>query len=211
MGILDPQQIQALFKGTFLATPFAIQGKLFRIKAFMGINMLRFNNYLGTGVNPVTGVITGENNNSAFALAKREHFHAVYYGIKNKKEALSHLCNLHNIGPHEVAYFFDDVLDFSIAELCGLRIMVNRECNPLLVKLALEHNFVDYLTVADGSHNAIREAAELLIGLSGRYDDTMLHRVRFSEEYQEYLDERNKPGPLFYTIIASKITELSAQ
>jgi len=237
MNIIDPEQIKNTFHGSFLAEPLEIQAKLFKVKAFvfdwdgvfnngakdevgsspfneidsMGTNMLRFNYYLRKGQNPVTAVVSGEKNNAAFVLAKREHFHAVYYNIRNKKDSFLHLCTAHDIQPHEVAYFFDDVLDLPIAELCGLRIMISRECNPLLLDLVERYNLADYITAADGGHNGLREAIELLMGLSERYDDTIMERVRYSEHYQQYIQSRNIPVPAFYTATDSKITEQQPQ
>ncbi|MFI5195445.1 MAG: hypothetical protein ACHQD8_00010 [Chitinophagales bacterium] len=233
----DIGHIKSFFKGHFLALPAVIQEKLFGAKAFvfdwdgvfnsgvkdengsspfnevdaMGTNLLRFNHYLRTGSNPFTAIISGEMNKAAFTLAKREHFEAVYYCMKNKKEALSHLCATNNIFPEEVVYFFDDVLDLSIAEHCGLRIMVGRGANPLLLNLVQEKNLADYITAADGGNNGLREASELLMGLSGRYDDTIMERVHYTEHYRQYIVLRNTPEPSFYTTIGSKITAHSPQ
>jgi len=233
MNITDLNQIKGVFKGSFLAEPPALQEKLFKVKAYvfdwdgvfnngtkdvdgsspfnevdsMGVNMLRFNHYLRKNHNPVTAVITGEHNTAAFTLAKREHFHGVYYNMKNKKDALMHLCNAHHIEPLDVACFFDDILDLSIAEVCGLRIMVGCACNPLLLGLVHKNKLADYITAADGNNHALREAAELLIGLSGRYDDTIMQRVHYTEHYREYINARNIPVPVFYTLIDSKIAE----
>ncbi len=173
----------------------------------MGINMLRYNHYIRKGSNPIAGIITGEKNPVAFTFAKREHFHAVYHGIKNKKDALLHLCAAHDILPAEVAYFFDDITDLEVASMCGVRIMMGRKCNPMLLKLSIERNFTDYITANDGGNNAIREATELLKALSGRYEDTILQRASYSEHYRDYLNSRNIPSPAFYSIIDSKITE----
>jgi len=233
MNITDLNEIKGVFKGSFLAEPAALQDKLFNVKAYvfdwdgvfnngtkdvsgsspfneadsMGVNMLRFNHYLRKSHNPVTAVITGDYNTAAFTLAKREHFHGVYYNMKNKKDALMHLCHVHKIELHDVAYFFDDILDLSIAEVCGLRIMVSCACSPLLFGLVNKYKLADYVTAADGNNNALREAAELLIGLSGLYDDTIMQRVHYTEHYREYINARNTPVPVFYSLIDSKITE----
>lgn len=233
MSITDLNQIRGVFKGSFLVGPMALREKLFKVKAYvfdwdgvfnngtkdvsgsstfneadsMGVNMLRFNHYLRKSDNPVTAVITGEQNTGAFTLARREHFHDVYYNMKNKKEALLHLCDVHTIEPQEVAYFFDDILDLSVAEVCGLRIMVSCACSPLLLALVNKKTLADYITAADGNNHALREAAELLIGLSGLYDDTIMRRVHYTEHYRRYIKARNAQAPVFYTVVDSKITE----
>jgi 3-deoxy-D-manno-octulosonate 8-phosphate phosphatase (KDO 8-P phosphatase) len=235
MSVTDINRIAGAFTGTFLTEPAAIQQRLFKVKAYvfdwdgvfnngtkssdgsspfnevdsMGVNMLRFSHYLRRNVNPFTAVITGENNAAAFTLARREHFHGVYYNFKNKKDALAHICSQHGLEPHDIAYFFDDVLDLSIAEVCGLRIMMARPGSPLFQGLVERNRLADYITAADGGNNALREACELLIGLGGNYDDTIMQRVRYSERYSEYIQARNKPESAFYTLVDAQITEQS--
>ncbi len=223
--------IQDLFKGSFLTKPEVILEKMLKIKAFvfdwdgvfnngfkdaggsspfnevdsMGINMLRYNYFMRKGTNPVAAIISGEKNEASFTLAKREHFQGAYFKIKNKKEALHHLCNVHAIEPHEVAFFFDDILDLSIAELCGLRIMIGRDSNPMFTKLVKEKKLADYITSCNGGDNGIREAVELLIGLTGQYNNTIMHRVMWSDNYRDYITERDTLTTTFYTLIGSEI------
>jgi 3-deoxy-D-manno-octulosonate 8-phosphate phosphatase (KDO 8-P phosphatase) len=224
------------FKGTFIAPPEQIAGKLYGIKAFvfdwdgvfnagwkdeqgsspfnevdsMGTNMLRFNHYIRNGSNPVAAIITGERNKAALAFAQREHFQSVYCGIKFKADALKHLCIAHNLELHEVAFMFDDVLDFSAAALCGLRIMVNRACNPLLIDHALQNGLVDYLTEGDGAHYAVRETTELLTSLSGVFTETMNGRSSFTQQYQDYFYQRNAQQTLLYTVDKNQIIPIDS-
>jgi 3-deoxy-D-manno-octulosonate 8-phosphate phosphatase (KDO 8-P phosphatase) len=223
--IVNFTQITSLFKGKFIVDPAALQKKLSGIRAFvfdwdgvfnngiknengssafseidaMGTNLLRFNHYLLSKNNLFTAIISGEKNQLAFIFAKREHFSEVYYRIRNKAEALHHLCKFNDLQPHEVGFIFDDALDFSAAELCGLRIMVGRNCNPLLIDFAVRNNLVDYITYADGGNHAVRESVELLTALSGKYNETLQHRMDFSDDYNHYLQIRNLTEPLFYT------------
>ncbi len=225
--------ISGVFSGTFVTDAHTIAGTLPAIGAYifdwdgvfnngskgadgsspfnevdsMGINMLRYNHYMRHGSNPIAGIITGEKNPVAFTFAQREHLHGVYYGIKNKIDALMHLCEAHDIQPSEVAYFFDDITDLQVASMCGLRIMIGRAGTPMLHKLAQERRLADYITANDGGSNAIREATELLKALSGRYEDTIMQRAEYTEHYRDYLNSRNIPRPAFYTTIDGKITE----
>ena len=232
--MLYPRQAASHFKGTFLISPEELAERLHRIKAFvfdwdgvfnggqkdehgsspfnevdaMGTNLLRFNHHLRNNAQAVTAIITGENNKAAIAFARREHFHAVYCGIKYKATALEHLNKAYGILEGEVAFVFDDVLDFSVAAVCGVRIMVNRACNPLMIGWAKEQGYIDYLTAADGAHYALRESVELLTGISGHYEETIRERARFTERYQHYLRERNETEPQFFTVKDSVITDL---
>ena len=227
-------QTVAKFKGRFFSAPEALVARLQGIKAFvfdwdgvfnggvkdehgsspfneidsMGTNLLRFNYYLRGNTQAVTAIISGENNKAAITLANREHFDAVYCGIKHKAVALEHFCESHGIRDSEVAYMFDDVLDFSIAARCGLRIMVLRACNPLMIQWAEEKGYIDYLTAADGANYAVREMVELLTGISGRYEETMSERAEFTERYQQYLAQRNKATTRLFTVRDAIITTL---
>lgn len=212
------------FKGTFVSSAESIAEKLKDIKAFaydwdgvfnagfkdaegrspfseidaMGTNLLRFNTYLRLKNNPVMAIITGEHNKTAQTFAVRESVHAVYSGIKFKAQALSHFLVKHELKAKEVAFFFDDVLDLSVARECGLRFMVGRAANPLMTSFAVKNDMVDYLTENNGANGAVRECVELITGLSGIYEETMQHRIDFSETYQSYLKERNKIKTKFF-------------
>lgn len=217
--------IGSLFKGKFLTNAGTLQQKLQRVKAFlfdwdgvfndgekkengssafsevdaMATNLLRFNHYLRHQQVPLVAVLSGEKNVSAFTLAEREHFHAVYYKIKHKINALSHFCEAYELQHEEVAFFFDDVLDLSVAARVGLRIMTGRPANPLLLKYAEDHLLADYITANDGGRHGVREGIELLMGLTGQYNETLDHRIQFTAVYQDYLTQRDKAVPEFFT------------
>lgn len=222
-------EIQKIFEeigGAFVSSPSDIQSKLSQIKAFvydwdgvfnnaiknenksstfneadsMGTNLLRYTYYHQHGEMPKAALISGERNEMAFHFSLREHFDASYYKIPHKINALNHFCEKHNLGLHEVCYFFDDVLDLSIAEACGLRILINRKANPLFRRYVVGNNLADYITGHDSGNFAIREASEMLIGLSGLYDTIITERRTFSENYSAYFKARQAASTDFYTI-----------
>lgn len=228
-----PGQIAKFFKGTFLTEPDLIQQKLFHAKAFvfdwdgvfnegfkdehgsspfsevdsMGTNMLRYNYYLRNGKLPLAAIITGEKNKASFTFGKREHFDAVYYKMPNKKIAFEHFCTTHSLDPSEIVWIFDDILDLAIAKRCGLRLMISRESNPLLLDFVKKEKLADYITFSTSGKHALREAAELLLGLSGKFDETIIGRSEFTDHYMQYLSMRNKPETVFYTHIDYVVTE----
>ncbi len=176
----------------------------------MGTNLVRFNHYLLNGQLPNTAIISGEKNEMAFYFCNREHFSASYYKIPNKTVALTHFCLTHQIKEHEVCYMFDDVLDLSIAAICGLRILINRKANPLFTNYVIKNNLADYVTAHESGNFAVREACELIMGLSGTYDSIMEHRTAYTPAYAKYINERQLVDTVFFTnkdgIIASEIT-----
>ena len=166
----------------------------------MGTNLLRFSYFLKNGKMPLTAVISGEKNESAFYFCKREGFDYSFFKTPHKTDALKFICEKENLLPNQVAYFFDDVLDLSIAEVCGLRILINRKSNPLLVDYCIKNQLVDYLTASEGGAYAIREATELLIGLSGNFDQTLHERIQNTDTYQKYIAQRRSVKTQFFTV-----------
>lgn len=227
----DFKEIEKIFKGKFLTPAANIQAKLEKIKAYifdwdgvfnngqkderntslfneidaMGINMLRFNHYKRKGAMPLFGIITGERNSAAHTFSDREHIDFVYYKIKHKSTALEHLCKKHTIKPEEILYVFDDVLDLDVAAKVGLRMMIARPANPLVIKYAENRKLMDYLTANDGSNHALREVTELLIGLTGRYDETLSDRIAYNDTYRKYITSRNNIPTEYYTVEGDNI------
>jgi 3-deoxy-D-manno-octulosonate 8-phosphate phosphatase (KDO 8-P phosphatase) len=219
-------QITKLFHGRFLTPVNEIQAKFEKIKAYifdwdgvfnngqkderntslfneidaMGINMLRFNHFQRKGNMPPIGIITGEKNSAAHTLAEREHMDFVYYKIKHKSTALEHLCEKHNISPEEVLFVFDDILDLDVAAKVGVRMMVSRPANPLVIKYAEDRKLIDYLTACDSNNHAVREIVELLMGLTGRYEETLNDRIAYNDTYRKFITLRNTLPTDYYTI-----------
>lgn len=166
----------------------------------MGTNLLRFGWWLADGALPLVVVVSGERNLRSFELAKREHYHAAYFRVKHKIEALQHLMATHQLQPHEVAFFFDDALDLSLAEQCGVRIMVRHRGNPLFKKYVVENGLVDYITGSEGHQFAVREGCELLLGLRQIHDQTIAERTRYQPHYAQYLGQRQALETQYFTV-----------
>lgn len=165
-------------------------GSIFSEVDAMGSNLLRFTLWKRSGSLPITAVVTGENNPPAQALAQREHFHELYFLSKNKAAVLKAFCAKHNLSPDEVLFFFDDVLDIEMARQSGLRIMIGRTASPMLKSYAKENNVADYISAHDGGHHGVREGCELIIGLTGKFDEVVKDRSTFNESYKTYLAAR---------------------
>ena len=165
----------------------------------MGANLLRYSTYLRHGEMPFVALMSGATNNLSFQYGKREHVHEVYYNVKNKGLAFDHFIKLRGLEPGAVAFFFDDVLDLSLAASCGLRIMISRKANPLFSDYVMQNNLADYMTANPGGSFGVREACEMLMGVNGNYDEVITARSTFSESYASYLRERENINPDFYT------------
>jgi 3-deoxy-D-manno-octulosonate 8-phosphate phosphatase (KDO 8-P phosphatase) len=165
----------------------------------MGLNLLRFAYWLRYDKLPYVAIITGEPNQAAQMLARREHLHAVYFKMKDKREALAHLTYNNQLTNEQVAYTFDDVLDLSLAAEAGLCMLVRRAASPMLEQYVRAHNLGDYITANEGGHHAVREVCELLMGLDDVFDAVVTERAAFSPRYQAYLYERNQVATHYYT------------
>ena len=224
------KEITKLFEkqgGEFISSPSFIQEKLKGIKAFifdwdgvfnsgtkgegisstyteadsMGTNLLRFGYWLDNNKNlPIMAIITGENNQSAKKLAQREHFQQIYFKIPDKAIALQYLLNTYNLKEKDVAFCFDDVLDFPIAKRCGLKFMIRRNASPLFKQYAIENKLCDYITSQEGGNHAVREISDLILGLTKQINTVIKERTDFSELYTSYLKQRNIPITEMFTV-----------
>lgn len=164
----------------------------------MGTNLLRFSRWQHTGEMPLVAVMSGERNTLSFQLTNREHFHQGYFHVKDKMHAFRHFVDRHDLDPREIAFVFDDVLDLGLAEAAGLRILVRHKGAPLFHRYVLDHQLADYVT--GQSQYAIREACELIVGVTGNYNHVVQGRSVFSDEYKRYLAERQSVDTEYFTL-----------
>jgi 3-deoxy-D-manno-octulosonate 8-phosphate phosphatase (KDO 8-P phosphatase) len=162
----------------------------------MGTNLLRFGLWTrDDGRLPFVGILTGQDNPAAVELARRERFQAVYRGFLDKGAALEDLSRRHGIRPDEICFLFDDVLDLGVAGRCGLRILVRNGAAPLLGRYVGAERLAEYVTGREGGAHAVRESAELLLGLAGLYDGLVRERAVHGDAYRRYLALRNAGEP----------------
>ena len=158
----------------------------------MGTNMLRYGLWRRDGSLPIAAIITGADNPTAESFAKREHFHAVFRGISNKRVAISRLCDLYKLERSQIACVFDDINDLGMAAECGARFLVRRAASPLLQDFVARNNICDYITASEGDRFAVRECTELMLGFMGVFDDVVHSRSLHDEDYGRYFSERQE-------------------
>ena len=170
----------------------------------MGTNLLRFGFWLHHGYQlPAVAIVTGVTNDMADSLVRREHFHACYSQAKNKVEVLAHFLDQHSLQPQQVAFFFDDALDLSVAEVAGVRIMIRRNANPLFTDYVIRNGYADYVTGNQSGQFAVREGCELMLGLLGQFDTVMDERLRYRPVYDNYYQQRQAVEPAYWTVGAT--------
>ncbi|HYG14716.1 MAG TPA: phosphatase [Bacteroidia bacterium] len=175
----------------------------------MGINLTRYDYYLRNGELPLAIVLSGEENPTAVEYTNRENFTALYFKMKNKGEALEHICKTFGVEPSQVAWFFDDVLDLALAKVCGARFYLARPSQPMTTKFALDNGMVDYISGHDGSQHGLRECCELIMSLNGNFDTILSNRLSFAPNYAEYFAKRLEVKPRKFSKHGDGIVEVA--
>jgi 3-deoxy-D-manno-octulosonate 8-phosphate phosphatase (KDO 8-P phosphatase) len=157
----------------------------------MGTNLLRYALWREHRAQPpVAALITGAENPSARGFALREHFHAIYYGWRNKTQAIEALCRTQRVSSENLICIFDDVNDLGMGFACGIRIFVQRTASPLLRDYVVSQGLCDYVTALPPERHAVREACELLLGLLGAFETVVASRVAWDADYAAYFAAR---------------------
>ena len=212
--------------GVFITPPFVLAQKLKNIKAIlfdwdgvfnegnkgggnhsgfseidsMGTNMLRFSTWLKQQKSmPISAIVTGANNEVSLDFAAREHFDKVYFGVADKKLALKHLIEDCGLKKEEIAFFYDDILDLSIAKEVGVRIFVRSDAKVAFSEYVQHNQLTDYITAFSGDQHGVREACEMLMELNFNYVECIEERVAFSDTYTQFLEDRNNRFTVYYT------------
>ena len=165
----------------------------------MGLNILRFGYTLKTGKLLLAGIISGENNPSTEKFVKREHLNFKCLGFKNKIEGLTEVMKEFSLKQEEIAFVFDDILDLTVAEKCGLRFQISRKAAPMFCNYVKDNKLADYITFSVGEEFAVREIAELLLSALNIYPTAVKSRIDFDEKYSKYITERNSINPVTYS------------
>ncbi|HLF34168.1 MAG TPA: hypothetical protein VI583_08020 [Cyclobacteriaceae bacterium] len=174
-------------------------GSLFSESDSMGVNLLRFNYFLIHNRHLRTFIITGLHNKSAVSYVEREHFDGIFLNYKNKEIALDIITGEYGIARHEAAFIFDDVLDLGIARTAILSFFVKRKASPLTTEFVLNNKLCDYVTGMEGGDFAVREVCELLMGLSGKFNETLEKRIQFTGSYAGFYEARQQVTTKVFT------------
>ncbi len=172
------------FKGDGVYSPFSEVDS-------MGLNMLRFGYHMLSGNILLAGIISGMDNKNTEMFVRREHLDFKCLGFKDKNEGFKIVLKEFGVQPHEVAFVYDDILDLTVAEQCGLRFQVRHDAAPMFTHYVKTNLLADYVTAQIGERHAVREVMELMLAAIGKYDATVDSRTHFDAAYAEYIDKRN--------------------
>lgn len=124
--------------------------KAFHVKDGQGIALLR-----KAGVK--TAIITARHSEIVINRAKELSIDEVLQSVKNKRDALSLLCEKYGILPEETAYIGDDIGDLEAMSFAGVA-MCPSDAVPAVLEAAAEH-----IMPSCGGEGAVRDAAEWII------------------------------------------------
>jgi 3-deoxy-D-manno-octulosonate 8-phosphate phosphatase (KDO 8-P phosphatase) len=172
------------FKGDGVYSPFSEVDS-------MGLNMLRFGYQMLTGNILLAGIISGMDNKNTELFVRREHLDFKCLGFKDKNEGFKIVLRDFDVKPDEVAFVYDDILDLTVAEQCGLRFQVRHDAAPMFANYVKNNHLADYVTAQVGERHAVREVMELLLAAIDKYDATVDSRTHFDSQYAEYIGKRN--------------------
>ena len=128
--------------------------KKINFKDIMGVSML-----IKAGID--FAIISGEKSNILNYFKDKFNLIEIHGGIRQKGIVLYEIMEKYNLKPNQVLYIGDDINDIAAMELVDYRI-APKNVNPVL-------NFkVDNLQITDayGGDGAIREIADILVGLN---------------------------------------------
>lgn len=201
--------------GQFLTSSFNIKSKLESIKAFVfdwdgvfndgskngaisshsdidlnGLKLLTYAYYMHFGNHPELALITTNNSDMLGDFAKEENISLLNVDDESSKDqAFLNFCNEKGISPGQVAFVYDDVFDLSIANGAGLKFMVGRLANPLLINYVEHNHLADYISASQGNEHALREITELLSGLLADYSELLSNIVTRDKHYLEFISK----------------------
>jgi 3-deoxy-D-manno-octulosonate 8-phosphate phosphatase (KDO 8-P phosphatase) len=129
------------------------ESKAFDVRDGHGIKMLG-----GAGIE--TAIISGRSCPSVNKRAADLGIKAAVQGVRDKVPILEKLLSERGLEPVEAAFVGDDVVDLPVMNRVGLAIAV-ADASEYLFDAA------HYVTLAPGGRGAVREVAELILGVQG--------------------------------------------
>jgi 3-deoxy-D-manno-octulosonate 8-phosphate phosphatase (KDO 8-P phosphatase) len=129
------------------------ESKAFDVRDGHGIKMLR-----QAGIE--TAIISGRNRPLVDKRASDLGIKEVFQGVRDKVPSLQKLLSANRLQPEQAAFVGDDVVDLPVMNRVGFAVAVAD---------ASEHLFdaAHYITLAPGGRGAVREVAELILGVQG--------------------------------------------
>jgi len=144
-----------LTDGRIIVDDRGVETKQFHVRDGQGITLL-----MRAGIE--VGFITARSSRSVRHRAKELGVHLIRERVRDKLAAYSEIKRSRSLGDEQIAYMGDDILDLSSVRQAGLGFTVADAWDELRLE-------ADFVTTAEGGRGAVREVAELLLKVQGKW------------------------------------------
>ena len=134
-----------------------------------GQEVTRFDVQDGHGINLLhqagirVGLLTGRASRAVAVRAERLSIKLVYQNVTDKRRGYETVKADTGLDDRQIAYVGDDMQDLPVLRRVAFAVAVSNAWDGLKAH-------VDYVTTREGGHGAVREVAELLLRLTGKWD-----------------------------------------
>ncbi len=156
----------------------------------MAVNLLRYAFWRMKGQLIPCFIITGQQNKTAIEFAIRERFQAVMPGVKYKRKALRYIAKHYGFKEANAMFFFDDVLDFSIAEVVDLGIQISHGFDSPMDAYVAKKEMAVLKSDLAGGQQGLRSVIEYLLTEMNCFEDVIEARSNFIPDYDAYWQTR---------------------
>jgi 3-deoxy-D-manno-octulosonate 8-phosphate phosphatase (KDO 8-P phosphatase) len=167
-----------LTDGTLSLSDEGVETKHFNVRDWTGIAFLE-----RAGIR--TAIVSGRASNAVELRARETGVTEVHLGAKDKLPVVRELMQRLALGPEEVAYIGDDVLDIPVARAVGFSVAVADAHEELKAHC-------DLVTKSPGGKGAVRELAEVILKTQDKWN-TIMKRYLGTEDARI---ARPSPRPL---------------
>ena len=132
------------------------ESKAFDVRDGHGLKMLQH-----AGIE--TAIVSGRSSPSVEKRAADLGISEVVQGVRDKVPSLERLLTERHLKPEQIAFVGDDVVDLPVMRRVGFAVAV-ADASEYLFDTA------HYVTLAPGGNGAVREVAELILGVQGLWN-----------------------------------------
>lgn len=148
-----------LTDGRIIFDAHGTETKFFDVKDGHGIKLL-----MRSGID--AAIITARESKVVQLRADDLGISLVYQGMKDKKAALESISERTGLPVSAMAYMGDDIIDLPVIRRVGFSASVSDAVQEV-------REAVDYVAGKPGGKGAVRELAELILKVQGKWDDVM--------------------------------------
>ncbi len=133
--------------------------KFFDVHDGLGVYLLR-----RSGIKTI--LITAKGSKTIKPRAKDMRVEEYYEDVFPKTKVLDKILNKHNVAKEEICFIGDDLVDLSIMKAVGFPAAVANASQDI-------KDASCYVTQKSGGRGAVREVAELILKIQGRWDEAV--------------------------------------